>query len=257
VEGDGEEEGDGDGEEEGDGDGEEEGDGEDGGDGEEEGDGEDEDEEYGDEEGTEDENERESDDDAGEALNKIDKYLPKTIEAMKCEELKKILKEHHLSTSGNKVELVKRAIDQFCPSNNNRKLNAKLFKEMTTSDRSDDGIHFEHYKKLFNAQDLANRMWYHIEKRASVRHKHWTAVGFWGLIRVLIGNGWANHSEKGSGISLVEYRQAWAEKVLSGIPKPPPTSKNSSENHWKKKEGNQELRTLEKTKKRLIHHCKY
>jgi hypothetical protein len=147
-----------------------------------------------------------------------DKYTPQYIQGLLLGALRELLKKANLSTYGLKADLVKRAISHYCPSIETVKNNTEFYKQCMEAGRLEGGFPFTYYRNNFNAQDLHNRLWYQIEASGGHRMYNWTAVCYWGIVRICLGNAWVNHSDNNAApLELTAYRKLWAEKVLRRI----------------------------------------
>ena len=137
----------------------------------------------------------------------------KAIRSMQVTELRTLLKRNKLSARGNKKELVQRALDNLSPSEALRRENVQLFRQLQTSDHFDEAPHHTIYRAHFNGEDLANRLWYRVDRMAPQQVAVWTSRFLWGLIRIALGNAFALYCES-QDIDYIQFREMWANWQL-------------------------------------------
>ena len=135
---------------------------------------------------------------------------------MKMNQVKEILGILNARTVGNKRELQKRLINICDPSNLDREANDRLFNELSSVKFSETALRHDLYRKNFNAEDLANRMWYKTEGSEAVRF--WTTKFMWGLIRQSLINAFVVYKDSGATTSYADWRRAACEKILGELP---------------------------------------
>lgn len=139
----------------------------------------------------------------------------RAVRAMKLEDLKKKLKEHGITpVRGRKKDVLKQALSVFCPSLAEQRKNTLLLAKLRRATHHSTATQHTYYRKNFNSEDLANRLFYRIENEEIV--KVWTSKFVWSVIRLAIGNAWTIWQEETSDIrKYSQFRRVLAEKLLS------------------------------------------